>query len=105
MNDRYTIEVYAPGQCEDPPIIMMESSHPPLLPAVGDLINLRTFSHALESAECSIVRVISREHIFQPEHAAGKIDESKWRWQKVMLYTTKVDDIAETRVPGYPNAD
>lgn len=67
-----------------------------------DLINLRPFHGASEQAGTTLVKVVAKEHIIQPESDSGV---GQWKWQKVMIFTSRVEDLAETRVRGYPHAE
>lgn len=97
---RYYVEIYGPGQCEDPPILSLESDVLPMPISTGDLINLRAYGHALQGAGTSLLQVIKIEHFFWD----GKARDNAWEGHKIMVFTTAVPDAPESRIPGYPHA-
>ena len=96
---KYSVEVQAPGHFEDPPALKLESDKPPMPINVGDLINLRNYSRALESADCTLVEVCKVEHIFGDSQER----DDRWTRHRIVVFTKTASDAGATRVPGYPD--
>lgn len=103
MAKPYILEIYSPGHVGEMVALRLETDQPPMPISKGDLVNLRGYGRAMEIAGCSVVRVVNVEHVFWDVKLDPGDDESQWTTHQIMVFTTKVDDVAETRLPGYPH--
>jgi hypothetical protein len=91
----YQVKIYRPGNADDDACLKLFTSTAPFLPIrVGDLLNPSTWGEAASSGR--LLRVRNIEHLIS-EKSAGGIDPSGTILHKILVYTERIADTAESR--------
>jgi hypothetical protein len=91
----YQLKIYRPGSCDEDGCIKLFSSAAPFVPIrVGDFLNTTTWGK--DASEWKLLRVLNVEHLIS-EKSQGGIDPSGRTIHRVLVYTERMADTAETR--------
>ncbi len=91
----YQVKIYHPGSTGDDACMKLFTSTAPFLPIrVGDLLNHSSWGEAASPGR--LLRVRNIEHVIS-EKSMGGIDPSGTILHKILVYTERIADTADTR--------